>query len=193
MNQFRPLIENQNLRIDNHIRGVVSPPKWGSGLHIHKSFKDQKRKSIEILIPLDNDSKIEIRGINKRDAKGRQIQKEIESALKANTTRKNFAEDLHNAIDEFLAQDLSIEELRNVSKRIANHFGLDEDIESELIAAHKGKIEKYISLHADPDSKKHFEIKHTKGELDIKESNFRHSIYLKHSNRRKKTYHKRRN
>lgn len=183
MSQFRPLIEKQQLKIDNHMRGTGAPHTWGSGLHIHKRFNiASSRAGIEILMPLDRDTPVEVRGIkNRNDKRWAQIEKEIKKALKANDTRRLFATDLHTAIDEFLAQDLEIDELRRASRRIAKHFDLSDKIESEIVEIHRKAVKTYVGLHPDTKSYDFYEIKQTKGRISIKKSDFRHSSYLRHN------------
>lgn len=116
---MKALLNNQECRIDNHKAGQTA--RGLSGLHIHKTFRKNKRFSkAEIRIPLDGEqTKWICTGEN-----AEKLERECRNALKDSKTNSNFVQVVIEEMSKFentLNSNLSKEELEKKHRAIAEN------------------------------------------------------------------------
>ena len=123
MSKIKKLINNQVIRIDNHLRNVPNDfNDKKQEVHIHKEFREypnQKNNDVYIKIPLNSKKKISI-----SPKVSDRILKEIRDVLDDSETREKFINEVCKVLKEEWKWKSSIENKNDVAKKIANAFGL---------------------------------------------------------------------
>ena len=123
MSKIKKLINNQVIRIDNHLRNVPNDfNDKKQEVHIHKEFREypnQKNNDVYIKIPLNSKKKISI-----SPKVSDRILKEIRDVLDDSETREKFINEFCKVLKEEWKWKSSIENKNDVAKKIANAFGL---------------------------------------------------------------------
>lgn len=96
---LKPLIKNQNIKIDNHIRGGIMRPD-SKGIHIHKRINGHKNfGKIDIRIPLNGDEEISFTNFRGEENLEHKIRSEIVEALKDKRKIEMFISEVLNWIE----------------------------------------------------------------------------------------------
>ena len=138
---MKSILENQTIRIDNHLRGCV-PIDWddpSQDIHLHKSQNsDKKQLRYEIRIPLNTEREITINGDS--EPVPSKLKKEIEKAFEDHSKKQHFIDELKEALRSY-----------NWKISIVFGFNADELINTgspyclRLISAHRNKYQVFVN------------------------------------------------
>jgi hypothetical protein len=159
---LKRLIENQKIRIDAHQRGNGHIDNWddpSTDIHIHKTTRAKisgKSVNVEIRIPLNSnrEATFEI-GKAENEIARKRLSREIRDALTDVNTRQGFIDDLIDTLDNYPTTLSSIDRCTNAVRRLAQHFGLIEQVEEDIIAYAGQRIISFTSTFQDEDDRRY--------------------------------------
>lgn len=148
---MKSILENQTIRIDNHLRGGT-PIDWddpSQDIHLHKSQNsDKKQLRYEIRIPLNTGREVTING-NSEPVPSK-LKKEIEKAFEDHSKKQHFIDELKEALRSYNWNEKDAPEIaRKIS--IVFGFNADELINTDspyclrLISAHRNKYQVFVN------------------------------------------------
>lgn len=152
---LKPLINNQNIIIDDHKRGSKEIKDWdnpANDIHIDKETKykiDGKKQKIKIRIPINSNRDISI--TNKSGFKielPKKLKKEIIKAFENKKTRDVFVKELIPIIDNFSSNIENIEKAKLTLDKIAKHFDLEWKTQ-EIINKYQKILIEYTQIYQD--------------------------------------------
>lgn len=148
---MKSILENQTIRIDNHLRGGV-PIDWddpSQDIHLHKSQNsDKKQLRYEIRIPLNTEREITINGDS--EPVPSKLKKEIEKAFEDHSKKQHFIDELEEALRSY---NWNEKDAPKIARKISIVFGFnaDELINTgspyclRLISAHRNKYQVFVN------------------------------------------------
>lgn len=154
MQKLRPLIKGQSIRIDNHNPGKPITWDWPKGeqpddVHLDKSLaKKVNGKYVKARVTLNNDQGAnEPKKCEREDKEWmkayNKMMEEVHETLANNEEVKNqLVEDIKNSIIEIGPQKRK-RAIRKALKRIANHFGLLDELFLEFKMLTRGTVAFY--------------------------------------------------
>ena len=186
---MKKLIENQELRIDNHKRN--EPNDWDTNsddVHLHKITQvkfNGKPVTVDLKLPLNSDREptFKIKNCKENNLKDK-LTKEINDALSDITKREKFTEELINILKGYKSQWSDREKAKVAVTRLAKHLDLDENIVSEMTTYIDGKLLSYTALLSDKNKRVYFMTFNEKdiriGEVNrFSKSEFRFNEFVK--------------
>lgn len=129
------LIENETIKIDNHHSGLAIG--WERELHIHKRMNNGSKSSLEFrLYFADKDHGLEF--FNQQGKDFKKLEKEIYDAFSDSKIRHHFINSFYEAIHPIVNCDKrNLKDMKRIArraaKRIADAFGLSDEITNEFI------------------------------------------------------------
>ena len=139
---MKSILENQTIRIDNHLRGGV-PIDWddpSQDIHLHKSQNsDKKQLRYEIRIPLNTEREITINGDS--EPVPSKLKKEIEKAFEDHSKKQHFIDELKEALRSY---NWNEKDAPKIARKISIVFGFNAD---ELINTGSPYCLRLISVH----------------------------------------------
>jgi hypothetical protein len=152
-----PLIQNQEIRIEDHTRGQEIDPK---GLHVHKKMNGFNGK---IIFPLNGSGKISVKGNFPKD-KINQVLSEIKRVLKKDESKLGiFAEEVANALFVWHKDNITEEKAYKISSILARQLDLPKEPSEVLIRKVGTFIKQYKTVYG-VDGTKYF-INQTKNAI----------------------------
>lgn len=159
---LKKLIENQKIRIDAHQRGNGHINNWddpSTDIHVHKTTRARisgKSVNVEIRIPINSnrEATFEI-GKTENHIARRKLSKEIREALSDSDTRQGFINDLIDTLDNYPTTLTSRDRCVNAVRRLAQHFGLTEQVEDNLVTYAGQRILSFTSTFQDENNRRY--------------------------------------
>lgn len=150
MNSLKPLIENQEIRVDGHQLGTGELNNWDLSsydIHMHKTTRTRingKPVEVDIRIPVNSERPITYKvGQIKSPAAERKLGREIAAVLENRDAFRAMSDDLLEVLINYNSITRSEDKARSAIKRIAKHFGLlNKQKEKEIVEYIDGKYNK---------------------------------------------------
>ncbi len=176
MRNLKPLIKDQKISIDPHLRGTGELNDWEDeryDIHVHKTTNVKLHgevESVDIRLPINSDRKASFKIKNAHSPLGEdKLTKEIQAVLSDTKRLQVFIDDLLKVLDNYSTKTLGRRDRAlQAAKRLARHFGLTHK-EKEIVTYINEKIEAVAVTYSDEEHN-FYEVKLDQQEITFEQT-----------------------